>query len=333
MNTVDFNQARNSLTPENRRLIKMVVWLSLIGIVLIILLSNSLFTVGESEQAVVSRFGVIRRVIVDPSADFTMFEGNTEAGSQLQNAVIQKGKGLFLKIPFIDEVQKYHGRLFAYVSNTEPVNTADKKQYYITMYAQWRVTHPGLFAVTHQTFNQAHNYLDNLIFPVIIQNINRLTAEQFVSDKDVLNKALEDALVAINQTIRVGGLELYDIQVHRTSLPQANLQSTYDRMKADRAKVAQQLRAEGDENYQKAIAEADRQAREIKAQAIQESEQIRGEGNATALEIYAKSYSVDPDFYGFWRSLQALEVSLEENTTLVLDPSHPLWSDLLKMIK
>ncbi len=122
------------------------------------------------------------------------------------------------------------------------------------------------------------------------------------------------------------------MEVHRTILPESNLQSTYDKMIANREKKAQQARSEGDAYYTKQVASADRTAREAIAGAILESEQIRGEGDAEALEIYANAYSVDPEFYGYWRSLQALESSLESNTTLVLDRDHPLWSDLLNMV-
>ena len=117
--------------------------------------------------------------------------------------------------------------------------------------------------------------------------------------------------------------------MHRTILPTANIESTYARMQADRAKVAQQLRSEGQEAYLKAVAAADLESRVIQADAISEAGAIRGQGDASALEIYAQAYGVDTDFFSYWRSLQALEKSLNENTTLVLDRNHPLWKDLL----
>ena len=98
---------------------------------------------------------------------------------------------------------------------------------------------------------------------------------------------------------------------------------------SDAAKVAQQLRSEGEESYLKAVASADLEARLIEAQAISEAGVIRGEGDAAALEIYANAYSADEDFYAYWRSLQALEKALDENATLILDKEHPLWKDLL----
>jgi membrane protease subunit HflC len=128
------------------------------------------------------------------------------------------------------------------------------------------------------------------------------------------------------------GIEIKDIQVHRTILPMANLESTYARMQADRAKVAQQLRSEGEEEYRKDVSAADLQSRQIQADAVTEAGAVRAEAEAQSMRIYAESYSADIEFYSYWRSLQALKSSLDENATLVLDQSHPLWSDLLDYV-
>jgi len=219
--------------------------------------------------------------------------------------------------------------MYTYVSDSEVVNTAEKKQYYIKTYAQWSIEDPALFSLKLGSMTSAENQLDNLIHPVIVQAINRLSAEDFVSNKDALNAALAQGLQTINKDMAPRGIEIKDIQVHRTILPSANIESTYARMKADRTKVAQQLRSEGEESYLKAVASADLEARVIEAEAVSEAGVIRGEGDAAALEIYANAYSADEEFYAYWRSLQALESALDENSTLILDKDHPLWKDLL----
>jgi membrane protease subunit HflC len=96
--------------------------------------------------------------------------------------------------------------------------------------------------------------------------------------------------------------------------------------------VAQQLRSEGQETYQNAVSEADLEASKLVAKAISESKTVRGQADADALEIYANGYSRDPEFYGYWRSLQALKNSLSKDATIVLDRNHPLWKDLLDMV-
>lgn len=235
-------------------------------------------------------------------------------------------------MPFIDKVETYSSRLYTYISDSEIVNTSEKKQYYVQTYAQWYIADPALFSLKFASMTDAENQLDNLIHPVIVQAINRLTAEDFVSNKDVLNAALNNGLTELNEKMASRGIEIKDIQVHRTILPTANLESTYARMQADRAKVAQQLRSEGDEEYRKAVSATDLEAAQIQADAVTEAGAVRAEAEAESMRIYAEAYSADIEFYSFWRSLQALETALDESATLVLDQSHPLWADLLSYI-
>lgn len=328
-NMYDFDrEARKRFVRDRAR--KWII-AGVIAVVALLLLSQSFFVVGEAEQAVVSRFGVIRRLVLNSGNTFhqdyaALLDGEITTSGQIK---VENTSGLHLKMPFVDNVQSYSSRMFTYVSDSEVVNTAEKKQYYIRTYAQWSIEDPALFSLKLGSMTSAENQLDNLIHPVIVQAINRLSAEDFVSNKDALNAALAQGLNTINRDMAPRGIEVKDIQVHRTILPTANIESTYARMKADRTKVAQQLRSEGEESYLKAVASADLEARLIEAQAISEAGVIRGEGDAAALEIYANAYSADEDFYAYWRSLQALEKALDENATLILDKDHPLWKDLL----
>lgn len=328
-NMYDFDrEARKRFVRDRAR--KWII-AGVIAVVALLLLSQSFFVVGEAEQAVVSRFGVIRRLVLNSGNTFhqdyaALLDGEITTSGQIK---VENTSGLHLKMPFVDNVQSYSSRMFTYVSDSEVVNTAEKKQYYIRTYAQWSIEDPALFSLKLGSMTSAENQLDNLIHPVIVQAINRLSAEDFVSNKDALNAALAQGLNTINRDMAPRGIEVKDIQVHRTILPTANIESTYARMKADRTKVAQQLRSEGEESYLKAVASADLEARLIEAQALSEAGVIRGEGDAAALEIYANAYSADEDFYAYWRSLQALEKALDENATLILDKEHPLWKDLL----
>ena len=317
-----------------RKHMKKFVLISLFLILCIVLLSESLFIVGEAEQAVVSRFGVIKRIVINSHNDFheRYRDFLVDEVTFSPDVRVVTGSGLQFKVPFIDRVEKYSARLFTYTSDSEVVNTAEKKQYYITTFAQWSITDPALFSLKLGNLTSAENQLDNIIHPVIVQSINRMMADDFISNKDALNKVLNTGLETINKDMCLRGIEVKDIQIHRTILPPANIESTYARMQADRAKVAQQLRSEGQEEYAKAVSTADLQARRIEADALSEAGTIRGEGAATALEIYADAYSINTDFYSYWRSLQALEQSIGAGDTLVLDRSHPLWETLLAAI-
>ena len=321
-------QAASALNRHKKPLIIIAVILAALAL----LWSECFFVVNEREQAVVSRFGVIKQVILNEESSF--YERYAD---QLQDEItmngevtIKKGSGLHFRIPFIDKVEKFSSMLYTYTSNSETINTSDKKQYNVTTYAQWRIAEPALFSLKLGNPRNAENQLDNLIHPVIVQAINRLTGDDFISNKEALNSALRQGLEHINRDMVIRGIQVQDIQVHRSILPAANVETTYDRMKADRAKVAQQLRSEGEQSYQMAVSDTDLRASIINADAVKEAGTVRAQADAEALSIYAEAYKVDPDFYTFWRSLQALQDTLKENSTLVLSQDHPLWQQLLK---
>ena len=321
-------QAASALNRHKKPLIIIAVILAALAL----LWSECFFVVNEKEQAVVSRFGVIKQVILNEESSF--YERYAD---QLQDEItmngevkIKKGSGLHFRIPFIDKVEKFSSMLYTYTSNSETINTSDKKQYNVTTYAQWRIAEPALFSLKLGNPRNAENQLDNLIHPVIVQAINRLTGDDFISNKEALNSALRQGLEHINRDMVIRGIQVQDIQVHRSILPAANVETTYDRMKADRAKVAQQLRSEGEQSYQMAVSDTDLRASIINADAVKEAGTVRAQADAEALSIYAEAYKVDPDFYTFWRSLQALQGTLKENSTLVLSQDHPLWQQLLK---
>lgn len=329
---INYNSAEfNAFFKRSRT---KIILIAVLLIVLIILISESTFIVGEAEQSVVTRFGVIKRIIINSDNDFheRYEEQLRDEISFDENVKIVTSSGLQFKVPFIDKVETYSSRLYTYISDSEIVNTSEKKQYYIQTYAQWYIADPALFSLKLGSMIAAENQLDNLIHPVIVQAINRLVAEDFVSNKDVLNAALTKGLATLNEDMASRGIEIKDIQVHRTILPTANLESTYARMQADRAKVAQQLRSEGDEEYRKSVSAADLQARQIQADAVTEAGAVRADAEAESMRIYAETYNSDLEFYSYWRSLQALETALDEKATLVLDQSHPLWADLMNYV-
>ena len=326
------DKAKEAFKNFARNNTKLLIILAIILIVFLALLNEAFFIVGEAEQAVVSRFGVIKSIIVDDKNNFherfaDQLKGEITASGEVE---IRRGSGLHFKLPFIDKVDKFPSLLFNYTSASETVNTSEKKQYNITTYAQWRIADPALFSLKLGSAMNAENQLDNLIHPVIVQAINRLLAEDFISNKEALNAALKTGLSNINRDMVLRGIEVTDIQVHRTILPQANVETTYDRMKADRAKVAQQLRSEGEETYRKMVADTDLKAAQIEAAAIKQAGETRALADAAAMNIYNETYKADPAFYQFWRSLQALKISFGENSTLVLSQDHPLWKQLVE---
>jgi membrane protease subunit HflC len=326
------DQVAEALKGFAKKNTKLLVILAVVLIAALVLLSESFFTVSEAEQAVISRFGVIKSIIINDEntfhADYADLIKNEMTGTG--EVAIRRGSGLFFKVPFVDKVDKFSSLLISYTSNPETVNTSEKKQYIITTYAQWRIEDPALFSLKLGTTMNAENQLDNLIHPVIVQAINRLKAEDFISNKDTLNTALKNGLETINRDMVLRGIQITDIQVHRTILPQANVETTYDRMKADRAKVAQQLRSEGEETYRRMVADTDLKAAVIEADAVRTAGETRAKADATAMGIYNSAYKADPAFYQFWRSLQAMRGSFKSNSLLVLNQNNPLWKQLVQ---
>lgn len=314
--------------------VKGLLWIVVGFVVALILFNLSTFSVAEGEQAVIFRFGKVNRVILDPDITFTKDNPDLagKMGENGQQVGVVYGKGLQFRIPFIDNVKKFDSRLLTYVSQSYEMYTKEKNQYMVTLYAQWRIANPALFYQVYGTPSVATGVLDNTVEPFLVQSINNMQATDFLSNKDLLNNSLQQSLKEVNDAMRGGGVIVADVQVNRTLLPDANLQTTYDRMVANREKVAQQYRSDGQEAYLEAKAEADLEASKLLADATEQSKKIMGDADAQALKIYADSYSKDPEFYGYWRSLQAMKNSLGHDSTIVLDRSSPLWKDLLDMI-
>lgn len=332
METINVN--RRDSARDAWKAIKGMMIVVVAIVAALILFRLSTFTVGEAEQATVFRFGRMSRVILDEGITFTKDNPDLAAimGNKGESLTPEYGKGLFFKIPFIDQVKTYDSRLLTYVSQQAEMNTNDKKKYAVTLYAQWRIANPALFYQKYHTLTGARLVMDDTIEPILVQSINKMQATDFLSNKEMLNQSLADSLKLMNTAMRGGGVEVVDVQVSRTLLPEANLQSTYDRMIANREKVAQQLRSEGQQAYQMSKAETDLAASKLIADATKQSKEIMGQADAQALEIYAQSYSKDSEFYGYWRSLQALKTSLGHDATIVLDKNSPLWKDLWDMI-
>ena len=239
--------------------------------------------------------------------------------TRFKNVKIVTQKGLHFKKPFITTVEKNTSKLLTYISNSAKINTKDKIKYEINMYAQWEITHPGLFRTSLGTVNKANSKIDEVAYAVVIEKINSLSSIQFLTDKDALYDVLDVAVAALNEKLATQGIVIKDIEIYRTILPPSNIESTYKKMIAEREAIAQQIRSEGLEIYQNTVADTDRNVAEIKAAAIEESEKVRGEANATALEIYANGFSKDPAFYEYWRTLISYEKTIDEDSVIYLN--------------
>lgn len=298
----------------------------LTGIILILFAflmsaSSFIYIVREDEVATVREFGDVKKVIVDRNNIDAELQSKLD--KNFQNIEIVKDKGLFFKIPFITTVEKDSSKLITYISNYANINTRDKIKYEIKMFAQWEITHPGLyrssFGGTSNLLTQANRLIDEVGYALVIQEINSLNSTEFLQDKAVLSEKLDDAMAELNINLAQKGIVVRDIEVYRTILPDSNIESTLQKMVAERAAIAQQKRSEGQELYQNTVADTDREVAQIIAESIETSETIRGEADATALEIYANAFSVDPEFYQLWRTLKSYETTIDEDTVIYLN--------------
>lgn len=285
--------------------------------VIIVFLTNCFYIVREDEVATVRELGEIKRVIVDSNSDFAQKQNDLDP--RFKDVIIDKNKGLKFKMPFITTVEKDTSKLMTYISNTAKINTKDKIKYEISMYAQWEITHPGIFRSSLGTVSRANSKIDEITYAVVIDRINRLSSNDFLNNIDALDLILDEAMSELNNNLATQGIRLNDIDVYRTILPPSNIESTYKKMVAEREAIAQQIRSEGLEIYQNTVADTDRDVAQIKASAIEESEKVRGEADATALEIYASGFSKDPEFYEFWRTLKSYEETIDADTVMYID--------------
>ena len=276
--------------------------LLVIGTLGIMLIRMTFFTVDEREHAVKFRFGEIVRADYEP--------------------------GLHLKIPFINNIEKYPDRILDYQESQERFLTGEKKNLIVDYFIMWRITDPAQYyrsARGDELFAQQR--LSAIIREGIKAEFSRRTVVEVVSAErsEIMSQMLEQ----VAQRAPELGIEVVDVRVMRIELSDEVSDSVYARMQQERARVASQLRAEGSEDAERIRADADRQRTVILAEAYRDAEVMRGEGDARASETYANAYSENPEFYAFYRSMQAYRTSLgREQDVLVLSPDSEFFQFL-----
>ncbi len=269
---------------------KKLIW----GIVIIVLffICFALFTysVDETKLAIRTRFGKIIEVNKEP--------------------------GLYFKIPFIDQVETMERRIMLYDINPESILTATKKRLEVDNYVMWKIEDPQLFYETMRTLSGALTRIDDIVYSNLRDAFAKLEIGDIISEARREN--LSNITVNTAANLAQFGLEIVDVNVKRTDLPEANANAVFERMQSERYKAATKIRAEGEKQAKDIMARAEKDSEIIMATAFKTAEEIRGTGDAEAIEIYANAFSKDPDFYKFWRVMSAYETSFVKNTSIVL---------------
>jgi len=325
----DYQQAYNAQKKQNgKHQEKLIGFLKSLGviagaaIILFLILNSFMFTVGEREQIVITQFEEIVRVIVDEES-FNTISAELKQNPRFAGVKIQKGRGLFFKLPLIQQVKRFPNQLLTYDTKTEEVFTLDKKTIMLDNYAQWRISNPALFMVSIGNVSQANQRIDEFIYSKMREEIGKIDAYTLVADKDYVFDMLQNVESYLNSQMGSMGITIMDVRIKRTEYPDATKPSIYDQMRSERQAVATQYRADGQKQARTITAEAQRKATVIEAQAYEQAQKIRGEGDAEALQIYAEAYNTDPEFFSFWETLKTYSSVIDEDTTIIIDSDSP----------
>jgi membrane protease subunit HflC len=253
----------------------------------------------------------------------------------MQVVVLQLGEpvrtvrdpGLYVKLPFIQEVLYFDRRMLEYDASPKEILTRDKQQLVVDNYARWRILDPLQFYRTVRNEEGAQSRLDDILYSNVRETLGRHTLREIVSEKRA--ELLEQVTKRSDENARGYGIEVIDVRVKRADLPEKNEQNVFNRMRTERERLAKKFRAEGEEESRKITSEADKEVRILMADARRQAEIVRGEGDAQAVKIFADAYGRDPGFYEFVRTLEAYRRTLGDGTTLILSPD----SDFFRLLK
>ncbi len=275
--------------------------LSLLVLALVtVLIANSAYYVDQREKALVFKFGEIIRSDDEP--------------------------GLRWKIPFVNNVEFYDARIQTMDANPELYLTNEKKNLMVDSFVKWRISDVAKYYVTVSGNSTAarrrlaQRVNDSLRREFGTRDVHQVVSGDRAEIMDVVRKATN---VEAGQI----GVEIVDVRLKRVDLVPAVSERVYVRMEAERSRIAKQLRARGAEAAEKIQADADRQRTVIIANASRDSQKVKGEGDAQAADIYAQAYNQDPEFYSFYRSINAYKSSFSGSASmLVLDTTSEFFS-------
>ncbi len=279
------------------------VILIVIGALVILLAMDSVYTVHQTERAILLRFGAVVDADVQP--------------------------GLHFKLPIAEEIKKADARVLTADASPETYFTLEKKPLIVDSFAKWRIADVERF-YTATSFDETigRRILQERVNEGLRNEISSRDMHEVVSGER--DKLMFDLTSALDEVMRRdAGIEVVDVRVKRIDLPTEVASSVYDRMNSEREIEARQYRAQGRELALGVRADADRQSVVIEANAYKQAQEIRGDGDARAASIYADAFNQDPEFYEFYRSINAYaEVFSDKSDMLVLDPNSKFFKYL-----
>ncbi|MBW6418205.1 protease modulator HflC [Celeribacter sp. PS-C1] len=284
---------------------KLPIFFGLIFVVIVLVMS-SLFIVDERQKALVLQFGQIKSVKEDP--------------------------GLAFKVPFIQEVVYYDDRILSLETPEIEVTPSDDRRLLVDAFARYRISDVVRFRQAVSTGGIA--LAEDRLQGILNARVREVLGSDSVTSSTILSDDRAQLMERIRDSARAQalslGVEVVDVRLKQTFLPDQNLDATFARMSAERAREAADERARGQEAAQRVRAQADRTVVELESDARRQAEITRGEADAEKNRIYADAYGADPEFFEFYRSLDAYRQGLKgSNTTMVLSPDSEFF-DYLK---
>jgi len=270
----------------------LIIAVIAVTIGLFVLGASPLFVVDVTQNAIVVQLGAPVKNITEP--------------------------GLYVKLPFIQEVTYFDKRLLDYDSDPQDVITQDKKTLLLDNFAKWRITDPLKVYQNFQSQRGALQRLHDIIYSELRVELGRHDLLEIVATgrADLMKIVTQRA----NEKASAYGIEIQDVRIKRADLPEQNEKAVFARMQAERERQAKQYRAEGAEEAQKIRSDAEKDREIILAQAYKEAEELRGAGDAKAFKVYADAYRQDPKFFEFTRSMEAYKKTFKDKSTLVMSP-------------
>lgn len=272
----------------------------ILGVVLLVLVYSSMFTVSMTENAIVLQLQEYKRTITEP--------------------------GLYFKLPILQEAKFFSKQLL--VNDGEPAEliTKDKKKLLVDNFSMWKIIDPLKFLQTVNNERGAQSRLNDLIKAELRVELGTHDLTDVVS---ITREAIMDKVTQqVNKRAAEFGIEVLDVRIKRADLPPQIANSIFNRMRTERERIAREYRSEGKEESTKIRAETDKERTILLADAQMNEQIIRGEGDAEATKIYAEAYSKDPKFYSFIRSMEAYKISFKTDTTILLSED----SDFLEFL-
>lgn len=269
------------------------------ALLLAILASSSAFIVRENELAVLFQFGAVQRTDYAP--------------------------GLHFKLPLVQNVRKFDRRILTLDNEPERYLTSEKKDVFVDFFVKWRILDVSKFYTASSGDEQlAAQRLAPIVRQALGREINSRKLQEVISAER--SNVMEELRESANKAVAELGIQIVDVRIKRIDLPEEVSDSVFRRMRAERTKVANELRSQGQEQSETIRADADRQRQVLLAEAQRDAQTWRGEGDAKAAAIYARAYGKDAEFYAFWRSLQAYrEAFRNKDGVIVLDPKSELF--------